>query len=27
MDAMNKMVELLDKKNAPSKHFTPIVKF
>lgn len=27
MDAMNKMVELLDKKNAPSKHFIPIVKF
>ena len=27
MDAMNKMVELLDEKNSPQKHLTPIVKF
>lgn len=27
MDAMNKMVELLDELNSPHKHFTPIVKF
>lgn len=27
MDAMNKMVELLDELNSPHKHFSPIVKF
>ena len=27
LDAMNKMVELLDKKHAPWKHMCPIVKF
>lgn len=27
LDAMNKMVELLDKKHAPLTHNTPIIKF
>lgn len=26
-DAMKKMLELLDEKNSPQKHFIPIIKF